>query len=119
MDWSTAFCRGAIESLVKDYGPNVAGMRHYVAAQKFIVVSAKGSVKRDLKLLQNLEKCFRAKITEGRTAFMEKRKPEFTAADRTDKKGSEGHVARRVAWFDQALCRRCVDEVIAQVDPDR
>ena len=70
-----------LESYVKDYAATIAGNAPLtVDSIKFIVGEAvKDELKRDMKRCEDLvEACFKsADYEEGRTAFMEKRKPVF------------------------------------------
>lgn len=70
-----------LESYVKDYAATIAGNAPLtVDSIKFIVGEAvKDELKRDMKRCEDLvEACFKsADYEEGRTAFMEKRKPAF------------------------------------------
>jgi enoyl-CoA hydratase/carnithine racemase len=69
---------------VKDYADVIAGNAPLtVGSVKFIVGEAvKDESKRDHKAMsQSVKRCFASKdYVEGRTAFMEKRKPVFTGA---------------------------------------
>jgi len=71
-----------LEAYVKNYAETIAGNAPLtVNSVKFIVGEVgKDDSKRDLKRAEALvQKCFESKdYTEGRTAFMEKRKPVFT-----------------------------------------
>jgi len=73
-----------LEAYVKDYAETIAGNAPLtVDGTKFIVGEAlKDPSKRDLKACSKIiEKCFKSKdYQEGRAAFMEKRKPEFTGS---------------------------------------
>lgn len=70
-----------LESYVKDYAATIAGNAPLtVDSIKFIVGEAvKDELKRDMKTCEDLvDACFKsADYEEGRTAFMEKRKPVF------------------------------------------
>jgi enoyl-CoA hydratase len=71
-----------LETYVKNYADTIAGNAPLtVTAAKFIAnETAKDESKRDLARCQEMvETCFQSKdYTEGRRAFMEKRKPQFT-----------------------------------------
>ena len=71
-----------LEAYVKNYADTIAGNAPLtVDAVKFIVGEAiKDESKRDLKRAADMvAQCFASKdYVEGRTAFMEKRKPVFT-----------------------------------------
>ena len=71
-----------LEAYVKDYADTIAGNAPLtIKAEKFIVNEAmRDESKRNLARCQEMvEACFRSgDYTEGRRAFMEKRKPAFT-----------------------------------------
>jgi len=73
-----------LESYVKDYAETIAGNAPLtVDSVKFIVAQAVADEsKRDLKTCDEMvQACFTSKdYTEGRKAFMEKRKPQFTGS---------------------------------------
>jgi enoyl-CoA hydratase/carnithine racemase len=75
---------GELESYVREYAETIAGNAPLtVDSVKFIVAQAVlDESKRDLKKCDDLvQACFVSKdYTEGRKAFMEKRKPQFTGS---------------------------------------
>ena len=74
--------QGELESYVKNYAGVIAGNAPLtVKAEKFIInETVRDESKRNLaRCTELVEQCFASKdYTEGRSAFMEKRKPAFT-----------------------------------------
>ena len=80
---STASCRGdELESYVKNYCDTIAANAPLTirAAKQIVREALKDESKRDMELRRRVvAECFASEdYTEGRTAFMEKRKPAFT-----------------------------------------
>ena len=73
-----------LEKYVMDYASTMAGNAPLTlaAVKRCLIEMRKGSAERDLELCQSMvEACFASTdFTEGRTAFMEKRKPAFTGS---------------------------------------
>jgi enoyl-CoA hydratase/carnithine racemase len=76
--------QGELESYVKNYAAVIAGNAPLtVKAEKFIInETVRDESKRNMaRCTELVEQCFASKdYTEGRSAFMEKRKPAFTGA---------------------------------------
>jgi enoyl-CoA hydratase/carnithine racemase len=73
--------RGDLDSFVDDYAATMAGNAPLTikACKQIIAEIAKDADKRDVDFCQRLvDECYASEdYKEGRTAFMEKRKPEF------------------------------------------